>query len=146
MNDFSRILVPVDGSEISERAAQKAINLAQLSEGTIDFLYVANITGITGGDHLKSDLNLPAEVLENLKTSGKKVLERVVKNVPRGMKVNIHCKTGLPAETILATASELNSSLIIMGSRGLNLAESMLLGSVSQFLLTRGHFPVLVVK
>lgn len=37
MNDFSRILVPVDGSEISERAAQKAINLAQLSEGTIDF-------------------------------------------------------------------------------------------------------------
>lgn len=146
MNDFSRILVPVDGSEISERAAEKAISLAQLSAGTIDFLYVANITGITGGDHLKSDLNLPEEVLERLKASGRQVLERVIKKVPRGMKVNVQCKTGLPAETILETAVELNSSLIVMGSRGLNMAESMLLGSVSQFLLTRGHLPILVVK
>ena len=146
MNNFSRILVPIDGSEIAERAVKKAIQLAELSGGTIDFLYVANITGVTGGLHWQNNLNLPADVLETLKESGNTVIEKMVKNVPDKINVNRHCKAGLPAEVILAVAKELDSSIIVMGSRGLNAAESMVLGSVSQFILERVKCPVLIVK
>ena len=43
MGEIKRILVPVDGSESSDRAIDKAIALAQACGSKIDFLYVANI-------------------------------------------------------------------------------------------------------
>lgn len=146
MDDFKKILVPVDGSEISERAADKAISLAKAVGGSIDFLYVANLTGATGGRSLKHDITLPESVLDQFKEPGNVVLERMLVRIPAGVQAEKHCLTGLPADTILDFSERNASSVIVMGSRGLNAAQSMLLGSVSQYLVERAKCPVMIVK
>lgn len=146
MDDFKRILVPVDGSEISERAADKAIALAKAAGGSIDFLYVANLTGATGGRSLKHDISLPESVLDQFKEPGNVALMRMLEKVPEGVNAEKHCLTGLPADTILDFSDKVSASVIVMGSRGLNAAQSMLLGSVSQYLVERAKCPVMIVK
>lgn len=146
MGDFSRILVPIDGSITSEKAARKAIALAAMTLGSIDFLYVATIAGgmnvLPGNNALK----LPPDVLETLKESGNAVLKKIVEKAPPGIPIKSHCETGDPKEVIVALADRLESDVIIMGSRGLNPAQSLLIGSVSQYLIENANCPVLVVK
>lgn len=146
MNAFSRILVPVDGSEISEHAVEQAINLAQLSKGTIDFLYVANITSVTGGQQMPGSMSLPESVLETIKEAGNTAMRHMLAKVPADIKVCVHCETGLAADVILDFAEKKNSDIVIMGSRGLTAATGMLLGSVSQRLAEYAKCPVMIVK
>lgn len=146
MNEFSRILVPVDGSKGSEKAVEKAIGLARLSKGSIDFLYVANLTGVTGGAHVANEFHLPEDVLASIRESGNIALDHILKAVPEDVPAKRYVQTGLPAEEIIAFAEKHHSDIIVVGSRGLNAAASLMLGSVSQFLLERATCPVLVVK
>lgn len=55
-------------------------------------------------------------------------------------------RTGDPAEAIMDYAKEINTDLIIMGSRGLGLVRGVLLGSVSKYVLEHAKCPVLIVK
>lgn len=146
MNEFKRILVAVDGSETSERAVDNAIRLAGLSKGSLDLLYVANLTGVTGGAKISGAISLPESVLESIRHSGNAALDHVMEKVPKEIKAVCHCETGLPAETILAFAQTHKSDLIVVGSRGLNAVNTMLLGSVSQHLAEHAKCPVLIVK
>ena len=43
MTDIKRILVPVDGSETSDRAIDEAVKIAEVYNADIHVLYVANI-------------------------------------------------------------------------------------------------------
>lgn len=145
MGDFGRILVPIDGSVTSERAADKAIALASVSKGSIDFLYVATIAGSAAG--LPGDqMELPQEILEKIKSEENVVLGKIVEKVPREIPVKTYCETGKPRKVILDFADKLGSDIIVMGSRGLNPAETILIGSVSQHLIENAKCPVLVVK
>lgn len=146
MNEFNRILVPVDGSEISERAAEQAISLAKLSGGTIDFLYVANITSVTGGQQMAGSMSLPESVLKTIKEAGNTALCRMLAKVPEGIEVRVNCETGLAADVILDFAEKKESDIVVIGSRGLAAATGMLLGSVSQRLVECAKCPVMVVK
>ena len=40
---LKNILVPIDGSEGSDRAVAEAIKLAEVCEAKLNFLYIANI-------------------------------------------------------------------------------------------------------
>lgn len=146
MDEFARILVPVDGSDSSAKAVARAVKLARICGSSVDFLYVANITGVTGGLQLSKPLTLPDEVLEKLKQAGNAAMDKVLAQVPRDLPTEKHCESGSPAETILAFAERCGSDLIVVGSRGLTMAEGIWLGSVSRYLVERAKCPVMVVK
>lgn len=146
MEEFERILVPVDGSKSSAKAVARAVKLAQICGSAIDFLYVANITGVTGGLQLAPPIQLPGDVLEMLKEEGNAAVDEVLAQVPAGLSTERHCLPGSPAETILAFAEKRGSDLIVVGSRGLTAAEGIWLGSVSRYLVERAKCPVMVVK
>lgn len=57
----------------------------------------------------------------------------------------LHVAMGEPAERIIAQANELNCRCIVLGSRGLNVAQSVLFGSVAYKVLHLSPVPVLVV-
>lgn len=145
MGEFKRILVPVDGSVTSERAAEKAVALALLSGGALDFLYVATIAGSAAGLP-GNQMDLPPEVLEKIKSSENVVLKKILAKVPKEIPVKTYCEAGKPRKVILEFAETLGSDIIVMGSRGLNPAETILIGSVSQHLIENAKCPVLVVK
>ncbi|MGL5271054.1 MAG: universal stress protein [Selenomonadaceae bacterium] len=140
MGEIKRILVPVDGSESSDRAIDKAIALAQACGSKIDFLYVANI------NQLAINACLSDAILDAVTKAGNVILDRALEKVPKEIKSEGFSETGSPAVVILDFAAAENSDMIVMGSRGLGIVKGVLLGSVSQYIVEQAKCPVLVVK
>ncbi len=134
------ILVPVDGSEGSDRAVTHAITLAEACGAKLSFLYVANI------NQLAINACLSDAILEAVTKAGNVILERAVQMVPSGIEKEAFSETGSPAVVILDFADSIEADLVVMGSRGLGVVKGVLLGSVSQYIVEQSKCPVLVVK
>ena len=137
---MENILVPVDGSNGSDKAVAQAISLAEICGAKLNFLYVANI------NQLAINSGLSDAILDAVKKAGQVILERAANMVPSGIEFEVFSETGSPAVTILDFQQQLNADLIIMGSRGLGIVKGVLLGSVSQYIIEQAKCPVLVVK
>ena len=125
MTDIKRILVPVDGSETSDRAIDEAIKIAEVYNSDIHILYVANI------NQLAINACLSDAILEAVTKAGNEILEKAA---------------GSPSVTITDFADEIKADLVVIGSRGLGLVKGVLLGSVSQYVVEHAPCPALVVK
>jgi len=134
------ILVPVDGSDGSDKAVAQAISMAEIYGAKLNFLYVANI------NQLAINAALSQAILEAVTKAGKTILDRAENMVPSGIVKESFSETGSPAAVILEFEDNLNADLIVMGSRGLGVVKGILLGSVSQYIIERSKCPVLVVK
>ena len=138
--EIQNILVPVDGSEGSDRAITHAISIAEVCEAKLSFLYVANI------NQLAINACLSDAILEAVTKAGNVILDRAMEMVPSGIEKEAFSETGSPAVVILDFATSNNADLIVMGSRGLGIVKGVLLGSVSQYIVEQARCPVLVVK
>ena len=137
---MKKILVPVDGSESSERALEKAIELATGLKSKLTFLYVANVNQLAVNSCLSSEL------LEAVSKAGDVVLTHAEEIVPEGVELERVMETGSPAPVIVDAAEDCGADLIVMGSRGLGLVKGVLLGSVSQYVVENAKCAVMVVK
>lgn len=145
MIEIKRVLAPVDGSKSSEKAIDKAIELAGTCSAQIDFIYVSHFPH--EADSKVAVISwLPESVVGSVKNMGKQILDYAVRNVPAHIKYQTHLKSGIPAEVIAEFAEENQSDLIVIAARGLGRIEGYLLGSVSQYLLENSKCPVLVLK
>jgi nucleotide-binding universal stress UspA family protein len=138
---FTKILLATDGSEHSLRAAEKAIGLAKCTPGaTVDVVYVVD------GETSKAD------VLRNWNTVGvadarrDKIKSTEEKAKTAGIPYEIKIVRGEPGPTIVNYAIENQCDLVVIGSRGLNAFQELVLGSVSHKVAKRAHCPVLIVK
>jgi len=134
------ILVPVDGSEGSDRAVAQAITMAEVCGAKLNFLYVANI------NQLAINACLSDAILEAVTKAGNVILDRAMALVPSDIEKEAFSETGSPAVVILDFAASNDIDLIVMGSRGLGIVKGVLLGSVSQYIVEQAKCPVLVVK
>ena len=138
--EVKNILVPVDGSEGSDRAVTQAISLAEACGAKLNFLYVANI------NQLAINACLSDAILDAVTKAGNVILDRVMDMVPTGVEQEAFSETGSPAVVILDFATDKEMDMIVMGSRGLGVVKGVLLGSVSQYIVEQSKCPVLVVK
>lgn len=155
---FKKILVALDGSESSQKAAQAALELAEKLKADLTVLHA--ITPPTTYYHstLASPMgmSLPApsqHEIDAYYAYAKKVATSIVGDVEaNGKKLGIHVRTETPeavssvVETILNHASKENVDLIVVGTRGLGGFKKLLLGSVSTGVVSHAHCPVLVVR
>lgn len=137
---ITNILIPVDGSDCSDRAVAQAIEIAKVCGAKLNFLYVANI------NQLAINAALTHAILDAVKKAGNIILTRAENMIPSEVEYKTFLETGSPAAVILELEEQLNADLIIMGSRGLGVVKGVLLGSVSQYITERAKCPVLVVK
>ncbi|MBQ9376918.1 MAG: universal stress protein [Schwartzia sp.] len=137
---MKKILVPVDGSESSERALSRAIEIASAMDSTLVFLFVANV------NQLAINACLSGAVLDALQKTGEAILSHAEEAAPKNVTTERMLETGSPAPVILDAAETTNADLIIMGSRGLGLVKGVLLGSVSQYVVENAKCAVMVVK
>ena len=126
MATIQRILVPVDGSVSSARAAEEGKYYAEQCGAELLLLYVAS----------EIQRDIPSKI----------IFDEILKNVPAGVVVQPHETTGNIADAILRVSEDTAASLIIMGSRGLGLFKGALIGSVSQKVMEHSKIPVMVVK
>ena len=138
---YKHILLASDGSDNAERAAIEAVKIASFSkEAIIDVVYVIDI------DKSKYDV-LHANSKEEVDIERWKKNTSVIKylNVE-----NVKHKTtilkGKPGPEIVKYANDENVDIVVIGSRGLNTLQEMVLGSVSHKVMKRVNCPALVVK
>ncbi|MEC1258882.1 universal stress protein [Bacillus swezeyi] len=138
---YKNILLAADGSKHSERAADQAIRMASLSDqAVVEIMYVLDY------DKAKNEV-LHSESrakLERERRSRLLAVENKFKHAAVPYKMTM--KHGDPGPTITAYANEHDVDIVIIGSRGLNTLQEMVLGSVSHKVAKRVTCPVLIVK
>ncbi|MDO6654856.1 universal stress protein [Anaerobacillus sp. 1_MG-2023] len=137
---YQQILLASDGSTDSVKAAEKAFELANLTGGHVEIVYV--IDGETSKhDALRhaDSSGLDMERREKL-SSTEAIAEEA--NVSYDVTI-LH---GSPSTTLIDHANETKSDLVVMGTRGLNVLQEMVIGSVSHQVIQKANCPVLVVK
>jgi nucleotide-binding universal stress UspA family protein len=134
---YKKILLAVDGSEHSKRAAKHAINLASLVPGAkVEIISVIDLSKVKT-EILHGELKQKRQqALEEIKSTFEK------ENVGYELKI----ERGDPGPTIVSYANKQDFDLAIIGSRGLNSLQEMVLGSVSHKVAKRVYCPVMIIK
>jgi universal stress protein E len=122
------ILLAVDGSRFADAAAVGAAVLAKRCGLPVTVLSVC------AGDDLKCD---------QVQAMADRVRDLLRKE---GVPADSVVKEGNPAQAIIATAGENDCDLIVVGSHGRTGLDRLLMGSVSQQVVTHAKCPVLVIK
>ena len=121
-----KILVAVDGSEVSLKALRFAIGLTR--------------QGLSG-DLLLAHVQQPANLYEWVVAPDPDTLHRA-----SAIAYEREVQIGDPAHTIVDIAELFSCDMIVMGARGRGALRSALLGSVSNEVLHAARVPVVIVK
>jgi nucleotide-binding universal stress UspA family protein len=135
---FTHILVPLDGSEYSERAVEPALSLAEK--------YGARITLLTVMLQFPES-KLPVPIVDQRSAEhGRRYLAdvRAMKLGTAAVPVDLVTKYGTPAEGIVECALELQADLIVMSTHGTT-GTRYTLGSTAWKLLQDAPCPVLLL-
>jgi nucleotide-binding universal stress UspA family protein len=145
---IKKILVPVDGSAQSIRAAKMAATVAPAEGGEI---HILNIVKPSSGDYSGvgfEGFQLPQELAEKVNHEWEKVARDIVNKVAselKDQKVQVHCDIakGDPVSIICKVAEEGRFDLISIGSRGIG-GVTGVLGSISSRVSQQCTCPVLI--
>jgi nucleotide-binding universal stress UspA family protein len=142
------ILVPLDGSERSERALPVAERLAAAFGSTLLLAQIiephATFRDLTGEVMLPQVYQQIAEVEDEVT---RRYLTRVAMEArQRGRRVKTHGLRGQPAPTLLDLEESEHVDLVVMASHGAGGAERFAFGSVADRLIRHGKAPALVVR
>jgi nucleotide-binding universal stress UspA family protein len=136
---FGRLIVPVDGSEIANKAAKKALALAQSADIPVVALHVISF------DLSIYDYPVELQLIDLLQKEGHSILDEIVTlGEEMGITVSKKLVEGHPAEEIIKEAKE--DDLIVMGSKGRTGLDRLLLGSVAENVTRHASCPVMIVK
>jgi nucleotide-binding universal stress UspA family protein len=150
---FSKILVAIDGSDYSMKAAEYTIDIARDNKAQLIALTVLDISKIGYG--ASAFIASPMHGLDELKRKRKEAqewLDKVAKlTASQKATDNIQFKSQIEesmsvAGTIVEFAENQNIDLIVVGSRGRSGFTKLLLGSVASTVVTYATCPVLVTK
>ncbi|WP_338657138.1 universal stress protein (plasmid) [Sporosarcina psychrophila] len=138
---YKRILLAVDGSENALRATEEAVKVASLiAKCIVEVVYVATFS------KSKNEI-LHSLGKEELEYSRRKKLHPVEEQLKsKNIAYKIKILHGEPGPTIIEYANKERFDMLIIGSRGLNSLQEMVLGSVSHKVVKRVDCPVLIVK
>lgn len=161
MTTFKTFLVPVDGSENSHRAIERAVDLARPLNGKIVLFYVLDVMHATEfGESLPTLLTEESEALitytggpvtetdraENpRKYHAERILADAKAKIPEDISVTAHYTVGSPKYEILSIAKTLPADMIVIGNRGIGSILGVILGSVSLYVVSNAECPVLLI-
>ena len=147
---YTRIVVGIDGSELSTKALRHALALAKLSGGRL-FVVTSTEPSVlitAGAEFMAVDTGAIVADLEEIKAKSAKatLAEAEALVAGEGMSIEkIHVPSSVAADAILKTAENQGADLIVMGSHGRRGRGPQLLGSQAAEVLARTTNPGLVV-
>ncbi|MGZ5199174.1 MAG: universal stress protein [Telluria sp.] len=144
---YKKILVPTDGSALSEQAVTAAIDFARLCHADIVALSVAEPYPLIPAAEGAMVID-PAFEIETLEESAR---ENVAKVAQAARAAGLNCTmltacSMVPANEIIRTANEQGCDLIFMASHGRRGLSKLLAGSVTQNVLAYASIPVMVLR
>ncbi len=143
---FRHLLVPLDGSDVAQRALDHAIDYAHSSGGEIDLIHVID-RRIVQAAPKALPLDAQKSLLEKLEEHGSGVLEQAAGTArSRGVRAHTHLVHGIIAEEVERVSTRIGCDLIVMGTHGRRGWAPMILGSVAESVLQRCTASVLLVR
>ncbi|WP_057896041.1 universal stress protein [Liquorilactobacillus oeni] len=143
---YSNILVPVDGSQNAEKALERAIKIAQRDHGRVEVLNVIDVKQFTSsfggvmsgtGDMIYSTFEYIQDYLTKLKA---KVNAEGFDNL------GVHARFGSPRVIITEDfPNDYPIDLIVIGKTGLSAVERFFVGTVTDSVIRTAKCDVLVV-
>ena len=146
---YQRILVATDGSKLSTKAVNSAIDLAA-SLGAE--LVALKVIPRYPQSYFEGSVPLSAEdvarVEQKWSDDGRSVVDAVkAAGEAQGVKVKaILAKSDVVSDALIAAAKKHKADLIVMASHGRKGVKRLLLGSETQQVLTHSEIPVLVLR
>jgi nucleotide-binding universal stress UspA family protein len=134
---YRRLLVPLDGSELSEQALGCARSLAALVGGDLILARAASARPAAGE---------PAQGEKEAVAEAEVYLERLAATLRPGLPVELSVPVGDPADQLAQVAASHQVDLIVMSTHGRSGLRRMMLGSVATALLQRTRLPILLVR
>jgi nucleotide-binding universal stress UspA family protein len=130
------VMLATDGSPTAEKAAETAIELAQLLETELVVVTVWSI---------------PYPMTNDLAKLGEGDAQKVAAKAAahareEGVETRILVLRGFPVDELCRTAEELDPCFLVIGSHGWGVVKCALFGSVSTGVLHQAKCPVLVVR
>lgn len=146
---YQRILIPIDGSKLSEKAAKAGISLAELAGAQVVALkvvprypvsYFEGGVGVGAGEVSRIEKEWAGQAqteVDAIKTRAQ----------AKGLDAKaVTVRSDLVAEAIIAAAKKHKCDLIVMASHGRKGIKRLLLGSETTHVLTHSHIPVMVLR
>jgi nucleotide-binding universal stress UspA family protein len=139
-----KILIPVDGSESSRRAAKHVVDLAQGLE-PVD-IHILNVQPPIMSGQVR--MFVGQDVIDQYHKEESALALKPVRELldQAGITYTAHSAVGHIAETIARIARDLHCDLIVMGTRGMSPIRNLVLGSVATQLIHLADIPVTLVK
>jgi nucleotide-binding universal stress UspA family protein len=145
---FRNILIPTDGSELSQKAVRTAVELAKLHQARVTGIHVIPDYHLLIAYEGAFDPVTEERIEEEAKLRAENYLAFVRKCAESaGVACDTVCETSdHPYDAILKTADARGCDLIVMTSHGRKGLAAVLLGSETRKVLTYSKIPVLVVR
>jgi nucleotide-binding universal stress UspA family protein len=147
---YTRLLLPTDGSENAEAAAQHGLTIAQQYGAAI---HVLNVVDLQADGGVFNAGGLEKEFVDRLESRGSETVQRIEKDVRKtapDLEVETAVVRTMSFEGVSAEMREYIAEheidMVVMGSHGRSNLKRKLLGSVASTLLRTVDVPVLVVK
>jgi nucleotide-binding universal stress UspA family protein len=146
---FKNILIPTDGSPLSQKAVVQGVALAKSVGAKVTAFFAAPpATPIVYRDHLPVGYATPGEHEEMIRKTAAKylgVVERAAKKAGISCE-SVHVTSDYPEESILKVAQKKKCDLIVMATHGQGGLRGMFIGSVTQKVLNQAKIPVMVFR
>jgi nucleotide-binding universal stress UspA family protein len=146
MTMFKRILVPTDGSDITAKAVDAAIELARSLSAQLHTISVKEPFPYSAISEMQP--TPPQEFFDAQERIASKRVQAVLDLAQKaGVPCQSHTVEALhPWEAIIEHAKRNDCDLLVMASHGRRGVSALLLGSETQKVLTHSKVPVLIVR
>jgi nucleotide-binding universal stress UspA family protein len=144
----TKILVPTDFSDYSDKALKQALDIAKQYNAKVFLFHVIPrevnrcVADVCLGDDVVRDLE------DQLNTRAQENLQKQLDKFPQSQEVSVTTEVGkgIPYEAILQEAVDNGIDLIVIASLGRSGIARFLIGSVSRNVLKGAKCPVLLTK
>jgi universal stress protein A len=144
----TKILVPTDFSDYSDKALSQALDIAREYKARVYLLHVVNLTI----QQCVVDYCLSEEMVKQIEAqamnSARENLQKEAEKYPKAkeVEVSVDVRNGIPAEEILKEEADKGIDLIVIASLGKSGLFKYLIGSVARNVLKGSKCPVLLTK
>jgi len=146
---FKNILIPTDGSPLSQKAVVQGVALAKSVGAKVTAFFAAPpATPIVYRHNLPVGYTTPGEHEQMIKKTAARYLafvERAAKKA-RVPCETVHVTSDYPEDDILKVAQKKKCDLIVMATHGQGGMRGVFIGSVTQKVLNQSKIPVLVLR
>ena len=137
---YDQVVIPTDGSEFAERAAEHGFEIAERYGADVHVIYI--IDTVTYGFE-----DAPRSIVGLLKKGGQNAVDALTADATdRHLPVTGEILRGVPEEELLNYADGVGADLLVMGTHGHSVDSDRSRGSTTARVVRRSKIPILAVS